>query len=122
MHTLGVIALVIVLVATVVWFRRAIRVAISPNRKPFAIAWGAGAALGALAWAGGGGAASVWATILGALFFYLVNTGAQRLGNRAVRVGDTLPAFTAVDDRGEPFDSAELAGTAVLIKFFRGHW
>ena len=39
-----------------------------------------------------------------------------------IQVGDTIPAFSAPDDRGEVFDSARLRGHPVLIKFFRAHW
>jgi len=37
-------------------------------------------------------------------------------------VGDQIPYFTAIDDEGVRFESDALAGTPVLIKFFRAHW
>ena len=40
----------------------------------------------------------------------------------AVEVGQTLPAFTALDHEGKPFDLASLNGRPILMKFFRGHW
>ena len=39
-----------------------------------------------------------------------------------IKVGDTIPRFTAPDDKGEIFDSNSLHGHLVLIKFFRAHW
>ena len=39
-----------------------------------------------------------------------------------VKLGDPLPAFTALDDEEEKFDIRSLAGTPLLLKFFRGHW
>ena len=44
------------------------------------------------------------------------------LPDGAIRVGDPMPAFTAVDDGGVLFDSERLRGNPVLIKFFRAHW
>jgi hypothetical protein len=70
----------------------------------------------------GGGSAAGWAAALGGLFFYLVMTGAQRADETHIGVGDKLPAFSAEDDSGALFDSAELAGQPALLKFFRGHW
>tara|TARA_R110002096_G_scaffold34572_2_gene98600 strand:+ start:727 stop:1098 length:372 start_codon:yes stop_codon:yes gene_type:complete len=118
----GLIALAIVLVTTIVWFRRAFRVAIPQNPGPFAVAWGIGGGLGLLSLSFAGGAAAAWAAGLGFLFLYFVMTGAQRAGADRIRVGDAIPAFTALDAAGNTFDSSELAGNPVLIKFFRGHW
>ena len=39
-----------------------------------------------------------------------------------LQVGATIPAFDALDEHGERFDSASLEGHPVLIKFFRAHW
>jgi peroxiredoxin len=41
---------------------------------------------------------------------------------RSIKVGDTIPHFTATDGNGNTFDSASLQGHLVLIKFFRAHW
>lgn len=122
MVSLGPIALIIVLVTTVLWFRLAFRVAIPRNPLPFALGWGIGGGLGLLALIVAGGGAAATATALGFLFLYFVTTGAQRAGGDMVRVGDAIPAFTAIDADGNPFDSRELAGNPALIKFFRGHW
>lgn len=122
MASLGPIALIIVLVTTGLWFRRALQVAIPRNPAAFALGWGIGGGLGLFALIAAGGGAAAWATGLGCLFLYFVTTGAQRAGDNMVRVGDMIPAFTATDADGNPFDSRQLAGKPVLIKFFRGHW
>lgn len=122
MASLGLIALIIVLITTVRWFLRAVRVAIPQNPQPFALAWGIGGGLGLLSFMFGGGAAAAWATGLGGLFLYFVMTGAQRAGGDMIRVGDPVPGFTGIDAEGRQFNSSELAGNPALIKFFRGHW
>lgn len=122
MASLGLIALLIVVVTTFVWFRRAFRVAIPQNPRPFALAWSIGGGLGLFSLFFAGGAAAAWAAGLGFLFLYFVMTGAQRVGGEMIRVGDTIPAFTGFDADGNAFDSSELAGNPALIKFFRGHW
>lgn len=119
MASLGPVALTVVLVTTVLWFRRAFRVAIPRNPALFALGWSIGGGLGLLALVAGGGAAAAWATGLGFLLLYFVTTGAQRTGDNMIRVGDAIPA---IDADGNPFDSSELAGNPALIKFFRGHW
>ena len=48
--------------------------------------------------------------------------GKQKTGDGAIRVGATIPAFSALDEHNQTFESASLAGTPALIKFFRGHW
>ena len=61
--------------------------------------------------------------IVSALFFSLTFAiGGQFVGPDAIAVGATLPTFTAIDEHGETFDSLSLAGSPVLIKFFRGLW
>ena len=122
MARLGLIALIIVLMTTVIWFWRTIRVDIPRNTTAFAFAWGLGGGLGLLSLVFGGGTAAVWATGLGFVFLYLVMTGAQRTGNDMIRVGDPIPDFSGIDAEGNEFNSAELAGNPALIKFFRGHW
>jgi thioredoxin-dependent peroxiredoxin len=40
-------------------------------------------------------------------------------GSPSVKVGDRAPAFTSVDDRGQPFKSSEVVGkTTVVVYFF----
>jgi peroxiredoxin len=51
-----------------------------------------------------------------------VSISEQILPSNAIQVGETIPSFSAPDDRGELFNSARLRGNPVLIKFFRAHW
>lgn len=122
MSSFGILAILIVLGTLAHWFRRAWRVDIPVSPRPYQIACAVGVALALLALAGAGGAPAWTAFALGTLFLYLSVTGAQRTDDAAITVGATIPAFTAVDDEGNPFDSASLAGSRVLLKFFRGHW
>jgi len=123
MPSSGFIALLIVLITTARWFWLAYKVDIPKQTKPFAIGWATGAALGLISVIlFSGGAAAGWAIALGGLFFYFVTTGAQKVAEQHIAVGDKIPAFQALDDKGEMFDSAELAGHPLLLKFFRGHW
>ena len=44
------------------------------------------------------------------------------LGNIKIKVGDKVLPFTARSSDGSPFDSSELSGKRVLLKFYRGGW
>ncbi len=48
--------------------------------------------------------------------------GIKNVAAKAVAVGDIIPSFSAPDEDGTIFNSASLAGSPALIKFFRGHW
>ncbi len=123
MSTLGTIAFILVVGTAARWFWRAYRVDIPVSAARFQALWAAGLVLAAIALTGAdSGALAPWALGLAALFLYLSSTGRQRIGTEAIEVGATIPAFSLADDRGETFDSAELAGSRVLLKFFRGHW
>ena len=124
MPELGLIALTVILSTVGTWFWRAWRVNIpTTTPKIFIGLWGVGFALGIVAlYRGSGDPFAPWAVGLGALMLYLIFTGAQKVADTMVEVGDVLPAFTTTDDKGESFDSASLAGSRVLFKFFRGHW
>ncbi len=124
---LGILAIVVVVAAVVLWFRRIQTVAIPEDRRAFVAAFVVGALLGAAALFLGPPAwpirVALWLTTFAGAFFALtVGISAQKVGGDAIRVGATLPAFTAIDEDGATFDSQGLAGHPVLIKFFRGHW
>ena len=53
---------------------------------------------------------------------FTVSISEQILPPGAIQVGQVIPSFSAPDDRGEIFDSEQLRGQPVLIKFFRAHW
>lgn len=118
----GLIGLVIIALTTLTWFTLAWRVSIPRSTLAFKLGWGAGLLLGIVAVVvEPDDALAPWTIALGVMFLYLVSTGAQR-AQQGVEVGDVLPAFSATTDSEELFDSASLAGSRVLLKFFRGHW
>ena len=121
--SLGLISLAIVLIPTVRWFWRAWQVNVPPAPYAYLATWAVGTVLAAIALAQDLGTTAA-GVALGVGFFvlYFVSTGAQKVADSSVAVGDTLPAFTATDEHDATFDSASLAGSPFLLKFFRGHW
>ena len=119
-------AVPVVAIGTVMlWFRLARAVEIPENRALFLGVGLGAAALGlvALVKAGWIGRIAAVPGIGAGLFLpFTVSISEQVLPAGPIRVGDTIPAFSAPDDRGEVFDSARLRGNPVLIKFFRAHW
>jgi len=55
-------------------------------------------------------------------FLYFVSTGAQKVDDAMVNVGDTLPAVSARDENDEEFDRTSLVGSGWVLKSFREHW
>jgi hypothetical protein len=123
---LGLAALVVVGISTVLWMRALKRVAIPKNRGGFVVVWIVSAVLGLAALTGEpgwhGGIAAGLAVFASAFFLLTVAVGGQKVAADAISVGATIPRFSAPDEHGQMFDSASLAGHPVLIKFFRGHW
>jgi hypothetical protein len=123
---LGIGALVLALASLALWNHQTNQVDIPENRAAFVAAFLTAAALGVAAfvkrpgWIGG--IAAVPAIFIGLLLPFTMAISRQEVATGGIQVGDTLPHFTAPDDRGELFDSASLRGQPVLIKFFRGHW
>jgi glycerol uptake facilitator-like aquaporin len=123
MPSLGLVALLIVIGTAVRWFWRAWRVNVPSMPYFHAGLWATALVLGIVALnQGAPDPVAPWAVGLALMFLYLVLTGAQKVDGPMVNVGDAIPAFTAPADSGETFDSASLAGSGVLLKFFRGHW
>jgi hypothetical protein len=122
--SLGFAALLLVLGATVVWSYRAFKVDLPKDLGGFAAAWGVGAVIGVIALFQGTAnpGAAITAVVLGGLMLFLLKTGRQKSGDRAIAVGDRIPDFSAPDENGEIFESSSLAGSAVVLKVFRGHW
>ena len=124
--TLGFLALALVLITGVVWFRAALSVSLPGNRTAYVIAMLLALVLSGAALLGQanlpGNIAAGLAAFLSAFFLFTVSISAQKTGADAIAIGDPVPAFTATDENGEPFDSAVLQNNTVLIKFFRGHW
>ena len=123
MEYLGIAAFVVVFGAVARWFQLAWRVDLPQDPTGFRVVIGIGLLLGVASVATqSGGALAYGAMGLAAFYLYLSFTGWQRNADTRVDVGDAMPAFSAPDDTNSTFDSASLAGSRVLLKFFRGHW
>jgi len=123
---LGFIGLAVAVVTWLLWFRQANIVAIPEDRTLFVIAFGLAAVIGVAAFVVGtrwyGGIPSVLAILMGLFLPFTIWVSPQQVADNPIRVGDTIPNFTALDDASNRFNSADLAGAPTLIKFFRGHW
>lgn len=123
---LGIAALLMVAGTFALWGQRIKHVQIPADRRGFVAGWAGGAALGIIAltqdpgWVGT--VPAVIAAIGGTFFSVLVFVSPQAVGDDAIRVGESLRDFTALDKNGDEFSSTNLAGKPVLMKFFRGHW
>jgi len=123
---LGVLAFLLVAAPMALWFRRMKSVSIPEDRRGFVACWAGGAVLGVFALTQGpgwiGGIPAGIAVLAGAFFSVLVFVSPQRVASHAIQVGERLREFTAPDENGAVFASSSLAGSPVLLKFFRGHW
>ena len=123
---LGLLALVVAVGCTLVWFNQAEKVALPENRTLFIAVWLSAVALAIAAFVKKAGwlgrIAAVPAILIGLFLPFTVSISEQVLPPNAIRVGETMPSFSAPDDRDRVFDSAQLQGNPVLIKFFRAHW
>ena len=123
---LGLLALAVAIGCTMVWFNQAREVALPENRTLFLAIWLSAVGLGIAAFVKKAGwlgrIAAVPAIVIGLFLPFTVSISEQILPPNAIRVGETIPSFSAPDDRGQVFDSERLRGNPVLIKFFRAHW
>jgi hypothetical protein len=123
---LGYLSIAIMAIAATFWGRALVRVEIPRNRSPFIVASIIAAALGITSLAGESGwlaGTLAGLSIFVAAFFLLtVAIGGQKVGDAAIQTGAVIPHFRALDEHSQTYDSAALAGTPALIKFFRGHW
>jgi len=124
--TLGLAALLMTATAIGLWIRAIRTVAIGSSRVWYIAAFVIAAGMSVTAfnldthWAGH---VAAGLSIFVALFFFLTAAiGPQKVDTGAIKVGSALPVFSGNDEHGKRFDSNELAGKPVLIKFFRGHW
>ena len=121
---LGIFALILVAVSMALWFRLCFLVKI-PKSTPslFILGYLLGITLGGTSIINeGGNSFAYWAIGLGALLLYLVLTGTQKIGDKVIAVGDTIPSFVGTDDQNNQFNSSRIQGRRTLIKFFRGFW
>ena len=123
---LGIAAFALVVGSAVLWFYLVRQVNLPENRTAFVVAFVAAAVMGVTAFFRGtswlGAIPSVLAVLMGSFFTFTIAISSQEVGGNAIKVGDTIPHFSARDDSGELFDSDSLHGHLVLIKFFRAHW
>ncbi len=120
---LGLVGLIIVVATSSRWFWRMWHVNVPAKPSLFQGLVGTGFVLGILSiYLGYEDPYASWAVGVGIVILYFISTGAQKVSGAMINVGDVLPDFTAPDDNDEIFDSANLAGSRVLLKFFRGHW
>lgn len=123
---LGLLALVVAVACGALWSSLTRHVDIPEDRTVFVVVFLTAAALGVAAFVRGvgwvGGLAAAGAIGIGVLVPFTVAISRQEVAPNAIRVGDVIPRFTAVDEHGERFDSRSLHGQLVLIKFFRAHW
>ena len=123
---LGIGALLLVAGTFGLWGQRIKHVQIPADRRGFMAGWAGGAVLGIVAltqdagWVGG--VPAIIAALGGTFLNVLVFVSPQAVGDNAIRVGESLRGFTALDENGDEFSSSSLAGKPVLMKFFRGHW
>ena len=124
--TLGLVALALAVATAVVWFRLAQAVAIPEDRSIFVALFLLAPTLGIAAFVARtrwfGGLAAVAAIAIGGFLTFTIAISRQEVAPNGIRVGDTIPHFVALDDRGATWDSDALDGQRVLMKFFRGHW
>jgi hypothetical protein len=124
--TLGVLALVVATATAALWFRQIGQVDIPEDRTTYVISFLSAVALGVGAFVAGvrwfGGVAAALAIVIGSFFPFTIAVSPQEVAANALRVGDSIPVFSALDENGEVFESKMLAGKPVLIKFFRGLW
>jgi hypothetical protein len=119
----GIAGLIFVVATTVRWGWRLWRVNVPPTPYLYQALWASGIGLGIMSlYLTSGDPYAPWAIGVGGTLLFLSATGAQKVDGNMIEVGDTVPIFTAPGEDGEVFDSSSIAGTPLLIKFFRGHW
>lgn len=122
----GFLALAMAVATFLLWFRQASLVTLPEDRTLWVLAFLSASAMGIFALVRGsrwyGAIPAVLAIMIGAFLPFTVYVSPQQTGANAIQVGDTIPHFRQLDEFGEMFDSEELHGHLVLIKFFRAHW
>ena len=126
------IGFAIVLVSIILYFRTIPRGTVPKKIGGFATKLVIGVALSALGiYLGliGEGSAGVLTYIpaglgifFGGFILWVLPQRKTPLGEIKVAEGDKLPTFTSITSQGVQFDSSELNGKRMLLKFFRGGW
>ncbi len=119
-------ALAIAMATVGMWFYRVRMVDVPEDRTLFVICFVTAAALGIAALVKGAGklgvVPAILAILVGSFLPFTMAISEQKVATTGIQVGETIPHFTALDDRREMFDSKSLEGRPVLMKFFRAHW
>jgi hypothetical protein len=123
---LGISALALAVATFLTWGYHIRQVDIPENRTLFVVVFLVAVALGVSAYIKRtgllGGVAAAVAIFIGLLLPFTIAISPQEASANVIKVGDSMPHFTAPDDKGNVFDSKSLHGHLVLIKFFRAHW
>jgi hypothetical protein len=122
MEYTGIVALIVALMTTSVWFHKAWKLSLPESAHGFQTFWIASLLLGFSSWNAGAGSAGMWALGISVLLLLLTLTGKQKIAKESIGIGDTFPNFSITTDNKMVFDSSDLSGSRVLIKFFRAHW
>lgn len=123
---LGIVALLLTTAAIALWIRAIKTVAVGSSRIWYIGVFVVTTCISIASFSLGShwvGDISAGLSIFVAMFFFLTAAiGPQKVGAGALTVGSMLPPFSGNDEHGNHFDSSQLMGQPVLIKFFRGHW
>jgi hypothetical protein len=124
---LGLLSLLLAVATTTVWFYLTRQVALPDDRSGFVVIWVFAASIGIWALIKGtslvGGIPPSLAIIVSLFLTFTVYISPQKVEvAKVIKVGDIIPRFQTFDDSGIKFDSNNLNGHLVLIKFFRAHW
>jgi len=123
----GIAAFALAACTTVLWFYFVRQVNLPEDRTGFVVAFLVAVSLGIFAFIKGtswlGGIPPAVAVLMGLFFTFTIAVSSQSVEqDKVIAVGDVIPNFSALDDKGQIFDSEGLQGHLVLIKFFRAHW
>ena len=123
---LGLVGFALALGSALLWFYLVRQVNLPEDRTVFVVAFLAAVGLGIAAFFKGtswaGAVPAVLGIVIGLFLPFTIAISPQEASANVIKLGDTIPQFTASDDKGEIFDSRSLHGHLVLIKFFRAHW
>ncbi len=108
---IGIFALALALGTAALWFYLTGYVGVPDDRTLFVIAFLSAAALGVLAYFKGtsltGAVPPAVAILIGLFLPFTIYVSPQTLDTaKSIKVGDTIPHFTAPDDSGALFDTA----------------
>ena len=128
----AMIGFAVVLVTIILYFRTIPRGTVPEKVGGFAAKLAVGVALsafGVFLGLTGDGAAGLLVYLpaglglfFGLFILWVLTQRKTPLGDIKVKAGDDIPPFTAKTSAGAPFDSGELSGKRVLLKFYRGGW